>query len=419
MMSKRALQSARIKKNWKKYLNEEILNRHFGISHSAKLSDVHFFSNIQIGIPCFLEFIDETKKLNRIFWWFDSLEKGTDILTNPQNLMKIILHAQKESQTDFSLLGSLPFRQIDKIERLPTDATNLQFVILAEQKKYLLKRYTRLSSNTTEFYLGKTLAKHNIFPNIHALLSVHTSSFQQPFLLFSDLISSPQNLDELSGQTYVRMLSGEMPFSSGKSQLMEYVKEAGRTLAQFHRTVQNHPLLPQDRNKLKQSLEDNLKHQLDSLPKGTCPSNQDTLRDWLETFESLPDSHLGIIHADVWWRQFVRSNSTYNILDLEDARFGTYAYDLGAFANSLLQQNRYFRNEFVQTFSNHFETLAEELFLIFLETYQQYSKIILNPEEIDWARQIRALHELCYLLAHFPNREWLKNCLLKEILKWR
>ena len=133
------------------------------------------------------------------------------------------------------------------------------------------------------------------------------------------------------------------------------------------------------------------------------------LREFLEETDS------GLIHGDIWMRQFAISpfSNQLRIFDFEDMKMGPKAYDFACQINSIAQQYEYFciKSENNHLFSDEY---GRTLIKIFISTLPSVSSEF--KREIQYCQNLRMIHELKYLLEYQPEENWLISYIKQQLI---
>ncbi|MHA2239052.1 MAG: hypothetical protein ACXAB2_11880, partial [Candidatus Hodarchaeales archaeon] len=322
-----------------------------------------------------------------------------------------------------TLIGNLPQNwDINCIKSVKIDVTNFHYTIGTEERKYRLKWYSRPKKGYREFQIQKILANFKIAPKAEFLISYNDNAIFGVYEEINDVL----NLDALTGEKYIGLISKKITpeqfflemriIFTDISKIISSFQEVeisllGKKLIQPYSSLKWQTNLNDNWNTIKRAKFFNLEEE---------SRMSDIYLPLLSKFLKETDS--GLIHADMWMRQFgmVPHTNQLQLFDFEDMQIGPQSYDIASQLNSIAQQYEYFRSKNANNnvFSHEcYQTLIKNFFSSLLP------KISEITTDIQYCQSLRMVHELKYLLDHQPEEIWLltfiKNNLLSTLEKLR
>ncbi len=400
----------------------EVLTRHYGISNQANLTIIKTL-NISLGkilgkLFCVHLKDLKTKDVTEIFLWGNN-ESITSFfpLTEESTFFHKVLNSLKsDSFGELDLIGKIPRNwTITDLIPLKIDVTNFHFIINTKEKVFRLKWYSRPTKGYKEFQIQKNIAEFQIAPNAEFLVAYREKAI---FGVYEEC-QNIRNLDVLTGEKYIELINNRISPEQFLLEMKEIFIAITNIILRLQKIessllekklVQPYSSLEWQKN-LNANWKIIKKSKLFTLEEKNEISNLylPLLREFLEETDS------GLIHGDIWMRQFAISSfsNQLRIFDFEDMKMGPTAYDFACQINSIAQQYEYFciKSENNHLFSDEY---GQTLIRIFNSTLPSVSSE--SKREIQCCQSLRMIHELKYLLDHQPEENWLISYIKQQLI---
>ncbi|MHA1945613.1 MAG: hypothetical protein ACXAC6_13635 [Candidatus Hodarchaeales archaeon] len=403
-------------------ISPEVFTRHYGVSNQINSISIDS-SSISIGklpgkLICNLIRDKNIRKVTEIYLWQNKSSKPSYFpLTEELSFFQHVLSSLKnKSYGDITLIGNLPLNwDITNIKSVKIDVTNFHYTIETNERKYRLKWYSRPKKGYREFQIQKILADFKIAPRAEFLIAYNGKAIFGVYEEINDVL----NLDTLTGEKYIELISEKITpdqfflemriiftdITKIISRLQEVeVSLLGKKLIQPYSPLKWQTNLIDNWKAIKRSRFFNLEEE---------KIMNDIYLPLLSKFLKETDS--GLIHADMWMRQFgmVPHTNQLQLFDFEDMQIGPKSYDIASQLNSISQQYEYFRskNANLSVFSHEcYQTLIKNFFSTLLPKFSEITA------DIQYCQSLRMVHELKYLLDHQPDENWLLTFIKQELL---
>ncbi len=403
-------------------ISPEVFTRHYGVSNKVNPILINS-SRISIGklpgkLICFQIKVKNTEEITEIFVWKnEKLELSYFPLTEDLSFFQQVLSSFKtKSFGEISLIGYLPQNwDITCVESVKIDTTNFHYIIKIKERNFRLKWYSRPKRGYREFQIQRILADFKIAPRAEFLIAYNDKAI---FGVYEE-INNVHNLDALTGEKYIELISNKITpnqFFLEMNVIFTDITKLISRLQEVESSLLGKKLIqPYSPLKWQKNLIDNWKAITRSDFFNLVEKNKmnDIYLPLLSKFLKETDS--GLIHADMWMRQFgmVPHTNLLRLFDFEDMQIGPKLYDVASQLNSIAQQYEYFRSRNVnnEVFSNEcYLTLTKN----FISTLQpKFSGI---KTDIHYCQSLRMIHEIKYLLDHQPEEEWLLSFIKQNLI---